>query len=348
MNNASAIVESILDRAVTQFESAASREGVRSYAWRVGRSTIEQRHLGSHLEDLMLPAWAHLPVAPIAAADLTVYCADVAATGLDLGALPWRVRDTANQGLVDGLAETGCRALWDRQGRAVHLIDCQRGIALYAVASRQDFRSWERSLPLRHILHWWTAAKGGQLIHAGAVGTSRGGALVLGASGAGKSTTSLACLDGGLAIAGDDFVLVEPGGGTRIHSVSSTAKLSHEALRRFPQLQTKMANPDEGEPEKFLFFLDRFHPSPLIQSMPLKALLMLRRGTGGDSRIVATSAGAALQASAPNTLFLLPGDRAQAFAKIARIFREHPCFRIDLGDDLRQIPMRIGELLDRL
>ncbi len=186
------------------------------------------------------------------------------------------------------------------------------------------------------------------MIHAGAVGTSRGGVLLLGASGAGKSTTTLACLGKILAIAGDDFVLAEPGEGTMIHSVSSTAKLSHEALRRFPQLQAKMANPGEVEPEKFLFFLDRFRPSPLIQSMPLRALFMLRRGIGSDSRIVETSAGAALQASAPNTLFLLPGDRAQAFAKIARIFREHPCFRIDLGDDLRQIPLRIGELLDRL
>jgi hypothetical protein len=346
-SDAATVVASLLDRAVAQFTTAARQEPLRRHAWQVGSSCIEQCHLGPNLEDLMLPAWAHLP--PSAGnAQLVVYCAEVEATGLDLGPLPWRAGEAANQGLVAGLEGTDFRALWNQQGRAVHLFDRRRGRALYTLASRRDFRSWERSLPLRHILHWWTAAHGGQLIHAGAVGTSRGGVLLLGASGAGKSTTTLACLDSALAIAGDDFVLVEPGDPSMIHSVSSTAKLSRLALRRFPDLESKMANPDEAEPEKFLFFLDRFAPSPLIRVMPLKALLMLRQGAGRDTHIAPVSTAAALQASVPNTLFLLPGDRAGTFAKITSIFRQHPCFQIDLGHDLRQIPLRIGELLDRL
>ncbi len=345
---AAAVVAFLLDRAVAQLEAPARGEALRRHAWRVGPWSIEQRHLGPGLEDLMLPAWAHLPAAPAGGAQLTVYCADVEATGLDLGSLPWRAGETASQGLVGGLAGTDYRALWDQQGRAVHLFDRRRGIALYAVGSRRDFRSWERSLPLRHILHWWTAGRGGQLIHAGAVGTSQGGVLLLGASGAGKSTTTLACLDSALGIAGDDFVLVETGGADTVHSVSSTAKLSHAALRCFPQLESKMANPGEPEPEKFLFFLDRFQPSPLIPAMPLKALVILRRAAGRDTHIEPASPVAALQASAPNTLFLLPGERAESFAKITGIFRRHPCFQIHLGHDLSQIPLRIGDLLDRL
>ena len=63
--------------------------------------------------------------------------------------LPWRSGETANQGLVAGLEGSDYRALWDPQGYAVHLFDRRRGIAIYAVRSRNDFRSWERSLPLR-------------------------------------------------------------------------------------------------------------------------------------------------------------------------------------------------------
>jgi len=175
------------------------------------------------------------------------------------------------------------------------------------------------------------------------------GALLLGASGAGKSTTTLACLASGLAIAGDDFVLVEPAGiDAAVRSVSTTAKLSRAALLRFPHLASAVANPEEAEPEKALFFLDRFTPSPLIAAMPLKALLVLNRRPGRDTAILPVNPAAALQASAPNTLFMLPGDRAGAFAKIARIFRSHPCFRVELGYDLPQIPQRIGELLARL
>src|ERR1700690_3478256 len=246
-NETATIVATLLDRAVAQFKEVARAETLRRHAWQVGPWCIEQCHLGPGLEDLMLPAWAHLPPAAAGNAQLVVYCADVEATGLDLGSFPWRSGETANQGLVAGLEGTDFRALWDQQGRAVHLFDRRRGIALYAVASRRDFRSWERSLPPRHILHWWTAVHGGQLIHAGAVGTSQGGVLLLGASGAGKSTTSLACLDSPLAIAGDDFVLVGPGDPSTIQSVSSTAKLSHQALRRFPGLKSRMANPAESE-----------------------------------------------------------------------------------------------------
>jgi hypothetical protein len=350
--DAATTVAALFSRALAQFEDPAKRSLLRRHAWQVGPWRIEQRHLGPSLENLFYPAWAHLPdpgTESGEARDLVVYCADVQASGLDLGPLPWRAGETANQGIVAGLDNSDYRALWDQQGYAVHLFDRRRGIAIYAVRSRNDFRSWERSLPLRSILHWWTAARGGQLLHAGAVGTAEGGALLLGASGAGKSTTTLACLANGLAIGGDDFVLVEPAGSDAvIHSVSTTAKLSRAALLRFPHLAAAAANPQEAEPEKALFFLDRFTPSPLVAAMPLKALLMLNRGPQRDTVIEPVNPAAALQASAPNTLFMLPGDRAGAFAKIARIFRNYPCFRIELGYDLPQIPQRIGELLARL
>jgi hypothetical protein len=348
--DALAVVAALFRRTLAQFEDPARRQSLRRHAWQVGPWRIEQRHLGSALEDLFCPAWAHLPQPAEGSGGLTVYCADVEATGLDLGALPWRSAETAHQGLIAALEGSDYRAFWDQQGHAVHLFDRRRGKAIYAVRSRRDFRSWERSIPIRHILHWWTQAQpAGQLVHAGAVGTPAGGMLLLGASGAGKSTTTLACLAGGLKIASDDFVLVAPAQGSpAIHSISATAKLSRSALLRFPELAAKMVNPQEQEPEKALFFLDRFSPSPLIGTMPLKALVMLNRLDRHDTSFAPVSAAAALQASAPNTLFLLPGDRSQAFTRIAQIFRDHPCFRLDLGHDLAQIPERIGELLAKL
>jgi hypothetical protein len=348
--DALAVVAALFARTLAQFEDPARRPNLRSHAWQVGPWRIEQRHLGPSLEDLFCPAWAHLPQPAEDIGGLLVYCADVEATGLDLGAPPWRSAEAADQGFIAALEGTDYRAFWDRPGHAVHLFDRRRAIAIYAVRSRRDFRSWERSIPIRHILHWWTQSQpAGQLIHAGAVGTRAGGVLLLGASGAGKSTTTLACLAGGLAIASDDFVLVTQGAhAAEIHSVSSTAKLSRAALLRFPELATKMANPQEPEPEKALFFLDRFSPSPLVGRMPLKAVVMLNRLDRRDTSFAPVNAAAALQASAPNTLFLLPGDRTQAFTRIAQIFRGHPCFRLDLGDDLAQIPQRIGELLAKL
>jgi hypothetical protein len=344
-----AVVSALVSRALAQFEEPARRQNLRRRSWRVGPWRIEQRHLGSSLEDLFYPAWAHLPDGGDGPEGLTVYCVDVQATGFDLGRLPWRAADAVNQGLIAGLEGSDYRVCWDQLGHAVHLFDRRRKIGIYAVRSRRDFRGWERSIPLRHILHWWSVTQGGQLMHAGAVGSAAGGALLLGPSGAGKSTTTLACLAGGLSIASDDFVLVDPlANPTMIHSVSSTAKLSHAALLRFPELAARVANPAEAEPEKAIFFLDHVAPSSLIAAMPLKALVVLNQRRGRDSALEPVSAATALQSCAPNTLFLLPGERAPGFARIAALFRRFPCFRLDLGYELSQIPQRLKDLLDKL
>lgn len=344
-----AVVSAMISRALAQFEEPARRQALRRRSWRVGPWRIEQRHLGDSLEDLFYPAWAHLPDGSDGPQDLTIYCIDVEATGFDLGRLPWRSAEAVNQGMIAGLDGSGFRACWDQLGHAVHLFDRQRRIGIFAVRSRRDFRGWERSIPVRHILHWWSAAEGRQLIHAGAVGSAAGGALLLGPSGAGKSTTALACLAGGLSIASDDFVLVDPlADPAMIHSVSCTAKLSHSALARFPELAARVANPGEAEPEKAIFFLDRFAPSSLIAAMPLKALVVLHQRPVRDSAIEPVSPATALQACAPNTLFLLPGERAVGFTHIAALFRRFPCFRLDLGYELSQIPQRLRELLGKL
>jgi hypothetical protein len=344
-----AVVSALVSRTLAQFEEPARRQSLRRRSWRVGPWRIEQRHLGSSLEDLFYPAWAHLPDGGDGPEGLTVYCVDVQATGFDLGRLPWRAADAINQGMIAGLEGSDYRACWDKLGHAVHLFDRRRKIGIYAVRSRRDFRGWERSIPLRHILHWWSVAQGGQLMHAGAVGSVTGGVLLLGPSGAGKSTTTLACLAGGLSIASDDFVLIDLlANPVMIHSVSSTAKLSHAALLRFPELAARVANPAEAEPEKAIFFLDHFAPSSLIAAMPLKAFVVLNQRPGHDSALERVSAATALQACAPNTLFLLPGERAPGFVQIAALFRRFPCFRLDLGYELSQIPQRLRDLLGKL
>jgi hypothetical protein len=340
-------IRALLARAVDQLTAAGRRLGVRRHIRQVGPWRIEQRHIGPALEDLMCPAWAHLPV-PECKPALVVHCCELESTGLDLGPLPWRGEPVKAQGEVTGLAHSELRVVWDPEGRSVQILDRRQASGLFCVQARRHFRSWERSFPLRNILHWWAGPTSGQLMHAGAVGTPAGGALLLGAGGAGKSTTTLACLGSALRIAGDDFVLVDTEPSATVYSVYATAKLERGTLARFPILAERMANPHGSDEEKAMFFLDRIAPSALIGSFPLKALLVLKVTGESDTRIEPASPAAALQATGPNTMFLLPSDREEAFRKIARLVRSRPCFTLWLGSDLAQIPQRIGELLDRL
>ena len=55
---------------------------------------------------------------------------------------------------------------------------------------------------MRLPFHWLLTARRRHIVHAGAVGKNGGGALFAGASGAGKSTVSVACLEGGFDFAG--------------------------------------------------------------------------------------------------------------------------------------------------
>ena len=96
---------------------------------------------------------------------------------------------------------------------------------------------------MRNILHWWAASTSGQLIHAGALGRPDGGVLLLGAGGAGKSTTTLASLGSALRIAGDDFNLVDTAEPVTVHSLYSGAKLADAARSRFPELAGKAPSP---------------------------------------------------------------------------------------------------------
>jgi hypothetical protein len=347
-SGAAAPVAAFFDRVLAQFEDAAEQGTLRNHTRRVGPWKIEQRHLGPGLEDLICPAFRHLPLLAGERADLIVYCGELESTSLDLGPMPWRRADLGRQGEIANLAATDLRASWDPEARTVQILDRRRAIGLVLVQSRRYFRSWDRSFPLRNILHWWAGPTAGQLMHAGALGTPEGGVLLLGAGGAGKSTTTLSCLGSALRIAGDDFVLVDGTPPATVYSLYGTAKLAGSTLARFPGLAARLGEPDGRIEEKSLFFLDRIERGALIERFPLKALLALDVVDDGDTRILPMSAAAALQACAPNTMFLLPGDGEIAFGKIARLTRSLPCYRLKLGGDLSQIPWRIVEFLDRL
>ena len=67
---------------------------------------------------------------------------------------------------------------------------------------------YERAAPLQTLFHWALREFGWQVVHAAGVGTEAGGVLLIGATGAGKSTTALSCLAGdGLRLLSDDKCL---------------------------------------------------------------------------------------------------------------------------------------------
>jgi hypothetical protein len=108
------------------------------------------------------------------------------------------------------------------------------------------------------------------------------------------------------------------------------------------------SNPAQGPEEKAPFFPDRIRSGSLLRGFPLKASLATAVTDGTESRIEPMAPAALLRAVGPRSMFLFPGEKALTLARMADLVRRLPCFRLESGSDLGQIPQRIGSLLDRL
>jgi hypothetical protein len=319
-----------------------------TYTYNIGGYAVQQRFAGQVLIDYMRPALAHLGT-PQNAADntadtvsmppaLTVCLWDSASTGVSIPTPTWTVDDYGPGGLITGYNDDRFCIVHQPGLNIMSLIDMKRGLAIYWAYRAEQIPYWKRSFPMRTILHWWTYQRPSQLIHSGAVGLPDGGVLLVGKSGSGKSTTSLACLASPLLYAGDDYMMIQLGSTPYVHSLYNTAKLNADNIFRFPRLQGAISNADRLHEEKALIFLHEHLPEKVIKGFPLRAVFIPRITGALDTSLKRISGMTALQAIAPTTLFHLPGFGHESFQKMASLVECVPSYSLELGTDLAQIP----------
>jgi hypothetical protein len=182
-------------------------------------------------------------------------------------------------------------------------------------------------------------------VHSGAVGLPDGGVLLVGKSGSGKSTATLACLASPLLYAGDDYVMVETGSSPYVHSLYNTAKLNADNIFRFPHLHEAISNLDQLPEEKALIFLHELYPKKIAQGFPLRGIFIPHVTGETNTSLKRISSAAVLQAIAPTTLFHLPGFGHEAFQKMIALVEHVPAYGLELGTDLAQIPELIVRFL---
>lgn len=329
-----------------RFEAAAAGSGLVERRFGVAERLLRLCFAGYALHDRLAPAIEHLATTEEEAPDFTVYLFDTATTGVELKAA-WDASAYGPRGEIAGFnTERYCTAF--QQGADVLLtLDRQSREAVYWVPDAAQVPYWERSFPLRTVFHWWFEDLPLQPVHAAAVGLAGGGVLIAGPGGCGKSTTALACLESELQYAGDDYVLVRQAPTPHVYCLYGTAKLDADNLGRIPAMRTFLDNADRLDREKALVFLRSWLPGKLIGGFPIRALVTPRVTGRRDTLLRPVGAMEAVRALAPTTLYHLPGAERQAFAKIAALVRQLPCYVLEVGTDLPQIPVRILELLGR-
>jgi hypothetical protein len=208
-------------------------------------------------------------------------------------------------------------AVLDREAGTLHALLCTaNGVA-----------SWQRAKPLQLPLSIFFADRNIDLLHGGLVSLRGNGVLIAGAGGSGKSTLSIAALRAGADFLGDDCVAVDAS--LRGHSVFGSGSLV------------------SGEDDKSVLPLAQLYAERMAVSASIRAIV-LPRITHGDSVSLQRASGRdALLALAPGSILKRAVPAAGALARMTRMARELPAYRLEMGP-IEAAGARIRELLEEL
>gem|GEM_PF-458614 len=173
-----------------------------------------------------------------------------------------------------------------------------------------------------------------------------GAVLLVGQTGAGKSTAALACLDAGMRYLSDDRCLLALEPEPRVHCIYNAAKLRPEQMRRFPRLLPAVRNPGEAETEKALVFVNEYAPERLAPSLPVRAVLLARVSGKSGTSVEPVSPAPVLRELAVSSMIYQPGMARDELRMMADLVRRVPCYRIHLGSDLESVPRGVAQAIE--
>jgi hypothetical protein len=337
----------LFNQAGESFERAEKAAGeCVHFSYEIGGATVLLRFAGKRLVPFMTPGLAHLELkTETTQPALTINIWDGGPEGAGILAPPWLPQDQIARGEVLGLSDEAVRVAFNPVSCSLSLFDSRMELALHFVPQPEGLLAYERAAPLLAILNWWAQRSGRQVVHAAAIGNAEAGLLLAGRGGSGKTTTAVACLEAGLDYAGDDYCLLEDGTTPQVFSLYNSCKVEVGNMWVCPKIQAAARRSELSENGKTLLFLRELFPERMVSMFPLRAILVPRIVSAGPTRLIPVSVAEGLKALAPSTLFQLPGEDTTAFRTLATIVRKVPCYRLDLGPALDEIPGAIGSLL---
>jgi hypothetical protein len=342
------------------FSRAADKLPAEDLWLQIASRVIRLRFAGHGLRTFIEPCFSHLRLTSGSVPEFTIMIWDYEETG---EAVPPRPRRPEAEGVLGRVADFGAPRFtkvdhdktparftyWESETQ-VWMFDRERCVAFFWVRSVRQLAYWDRIHPLRRLIDVWANIQGLQMVHAGAASISRGGVLIVGPGGSGKSTTVLAMLSSGGYATGDDYVLVSGGWQPVTYSVFGSMRLYKDHRARFPFL---MPHPDDATLDdnglaKLTSYVSMHRPGVMVARLSVSAIVMPRPAPGRRTRVQREGGGRALFALAPNTLKQFDPQNASAFARMAALCRALPCWSIELGDDLHNLPSIIDEIIPQV
>ena len=314
---------------------------------RIAETDIEIALAGEELAEILLPGFeCHAPAIGVPRAVVGAW--DAEATGFPLPSPLRPDHPLVRQWIVRRAGRPMAELDWSEDAM-VRVGNRYVDRHLLGVARAAALSPWEAGAPLRRGL-WWALGPEALFVHAGAVATSDGAALIMGASGSGKSTTSLACLRAGMGFLGDDYCLVRDDPPV-VHLLAATARVHHHELAHLDQLAavatSGRAHHAEDASMKALLYLDRVAADQLVSSAPVRVIVMPEPTDESAPRLVRLRPAQALRAAAPAALWQMHIEADRELEGLRKLVTAVPTFRLLLSRNRDENPKAVQEAISQ-
>ena len=220
-------------------------------------------------------------------------------------------------------------------------LDRYAGVMVGYASNAEELSLYERGRPLHVPLSLWHKNQDMPLMHAGLVSRNGRGVLLAGPGGSGKSTSAVTCAYGGFDYLSDDLAGLELSSDGRFigHSLYNSTFMEPDHLKRFSQLERHAIRGRYSFEKKHLVLLSQIASLRFARSCRIDFIVLPRVLHHSTSVLVRASKSETLMALAPSSL--LVGERSyglQGFKKLSRLVEQVPCYRLELGGALEEIP----------
>lgn len=329
------------------FERAAAARGYREFNLLLASHPIRIRVVGEAWANAVSSSMGHLAVSGRASAPvLTVDVWDVEAAGvpapplseLDPGGPPILMRTSADGQFVG-----------EQRPHSVTWLDRARERVVGFTRSARLLNLDERARPFHKMLSTWLESRGVQFVHSGLITHGEKGILFVGNGGAGKSTSSIACLRAGMGYLGDDFIGLGLEEGRFVgHGLYASCLLNIHHIERFPDLKPLGHAPYHDFEDKFVLYLSEAFPGGIRRRVAVNALMMPRVVDAEVTTFKPAARAAALMAIAPTSVMFLARPNRAAFERLTQLVQNTPAYWLELGRRVDLIPNAVRALADSL
>ena len=336
-------------------EAFAQAKHVHPHAFRDLSYVLAGRRVQMQIVGRKLAEFMDLPFAHLRLADT-----NPSAQGLAIEL--WDVDETSNScrvGLTRGDLDLHPNLKRSPDGRyasyqlqhSLVCLDRISGLMIGYVSNAEELSLYERGRPLHVPLSLWHKNQDMPLVHAGLVSKNGRGVLLAGPGGSGKSTSAVMCALAGFDYLSDDlFGLELSSDGSFVgHSLYNSTFMEPDHLMRFSQLERHAIRGRYSFEKKHLVLLSQIAALQFARCCRIHSIVLPRVLHRPASVLRRASKGETLMALAPSSL--LVGERSygvKGFSMLARLVEQVPCYWLELGGALDEIPRVLERLLSEV